>query len=437
VDYITKGAIWQIQTMVVQSRDHRKQEMTMNYRIYDPTHDHDTVLRIWRETGWVHPGTESSMDLSLAAGRTLVADVHGEAECLVNNVPGTIRYLDQDLFFVAVAAVTTSRLARKQGLARRLTAQAVALDAAEGALVAGLGMFEQGFYNQLGFGTGPYEHIVAFDPTQLNVRVEPRVPRRLTSADWALVHASRLARARGHGSINVPAPEITHGEMLRADNGFGLGYCDGPAGELTHHFWCMPQAVEHGPYFVAWMTYRTREQFLELIALLRSLGDQVRLVRMHEPPEVQMQDLLLHPLRDRAVTRGSEFEAGIRAVAYWQVRICDLPGCLAQTHLPAGEVRFNLHLTDPIAASLEEGGPWRGVAGDYVVTLGPASGAEKGTDARLPTLKASVGAFSRMWLGVRPASGLAYTDDLAGPAELLAQLDAVLRLPEPRLGWEI
>jgi hypothetical protein len=409
----------------------------MEYRIYDPARDRDTVRRIWHETGWAHPGKEEFMDVFLAAGRTVVADLDGEAECLVNTMPGTIRYLDADLSFSAVTAVTTSRPARKQGLARRLTAQAVALDAAEGALVAGLGMFEQGYYNQLGFGTGPYEHIVAFDPAQLNVRVKPRVPRRITHDDWALVHASRLARIRGHGSLNIDPVEMTRHAMQQMDNGFGLGYCDGPAGELTHHFWCTTRAVERGPYFAAWMTYRTRDQFLELMALMRSLGDQVRLMRMNEPQGLQLQDLLLHPFRGRVATRGTDFESGIRATAYWQIRILDLPGCLAHTHLSGGPVRFNLHLTDPIAASLDDGASWRGVAGEYVVTLGPESGAEPGMDEALPTLTAAVGAFSRMWLGVRPASGLAYTDELAGPADLLAQLDTLLRLPEPKIGWEI
>ena len=32
----------------------------------------------------------------------------------------------------------------------------------------------------------------------------------------------------------------------------------------------------------------------------------------------------------------------------------------------------------------------------------------------LPTLTATVSAFTRMWLGVRPATGLTITDDLQG-----------------------
>jgi hypothetical protein len=47
-----------------------------------------------------------------------------------------------------------------------------------------------------------------------------------------------------------------------------------------------------------------------------------------------------------------------------------------------------------------------------------------------------VGAFTRLWLGVRPASGLAITDDLCAPPALLDQLDRVLRLPEPKPDWD-
>jgi hypothetical protein len=100
-------------------------------------------------------------------------------------------------------------------------------------------------------------------------------------------------------------------------------------------------------------------------------------------------------------------------------------------------------LTDPFEYAPGEDSQWRGVAGDYVVTLGPSSGAEQGSDDALPTpddalptLSASVNAFTRMWLGVRPATGLAVTDNLVGPPPLLEALDAVLRLPDPKPDWD-
>ena len=408
----------------------------MEYRNYDPTKDKDAVHRIWREIGWLEKGKEELVDLFVECGRALVADLDGEAECLVISAPGTIRYLDEDLPFSCITGVITSRIARKQGLASGLTAHIVAADAAEGALVSGLGMFEQGYYDQLGFGSGGYEHWVNFDPSSLNVEVKPRVPRRITTEDWEKAHAARLARFRGHGACNLAPPEITKAEMLWTENGFGLGYYDGPDGELTHYIWYGVKDVEPGPYYVNWMAFQTSDQFLELMALIKSLGDQVRLVRMREPQGIQFQDLLEQPFKQRQVSEKSRFESNMRASAYWQMRVCDLPGCMARTHLRGDEVRFNLRLTDPIERFLDDSAPWRGVAGDYVVTLGTSSNAEPGVDAALPTLTASAGAFTRLWLGVRPATGLAVTDALSGPRELLRALDCALRLPDPKPDWD-
>ena len=77
-----------------------------------------------------------------------------------------------------------------------------------------------------------------------------------------------------------------------------------------------------------------------------------------------------------------------------------------------------------------------GISGDYIVTLGPDSNAEKGSDDSLPLLTASVGAFTRMWLGVLPASSLSIGDDLAGPQELIEKLDYLIRVPRPSPNWE-
>ena len=157
---------------------------------------------------------------------------------------------------------------------------------------------------------------------------------------------------------------------------------------------------------------------------------------MREPPGIQLQDLLDRPFKLRRVTNKSSFENRAGAEAYWQMRICDLRKCLEQTHLRGGETRFNLKLTDPIENLLDTDAAWRGVAGDYVVALGASSGAEPGRDASLPALIATVNAFTRLWLGVRPATGLAVTDELAGPPSLLEELDWTLRLPDPKPDWE-
>jgi hypothetical protein len=408
----------------------------VSFRAFDPERDREAAHRIWMEVGWLEKEKTEAADIFIAACRAMVAEVEGAAECLVLSAPGSLRYLEEDLSLAGVTSVTTSRIARKQGLARRLTARVVAADAADGALVSGLGMFEQGYYNQLGFGTGSYERWVGFDPARLRIPVKARVPRRIAGDEWAAVHAARLARLRGHGACNLSPAGITRGEIMWMSKGFGLGYYDGPGGTLSHHVWLNAREIENGPYSVRWTSYQTYDQLLELLALIRSLGDQVHLVNMLEPPGIQLQDLIEQPFKQHRISEKSRFEAGTQAGAYWQVRINDLVGCLEQTYLKGDGVRFNLALHDPIVRFLDGDVPWRGVGGEYIVTLGPRSGAEPGRDETLPTLACSVGAFTRMWLGVRPATGLAVTDELKGPEGLLRELDWALRLPEPNLDWD-
>ena len=79
---------------------------------------------------------------------------------------------------------------------------------------------------------------------------------------------------------------------------------------------------------------------------------------------------------------------------------------------------------------------WRGVAGDYVVTLDEESQCIAGHRAGLPLLEADVGAFSRLWAGVLPARALAVSDNLRGEEALLARLDRVWVAPRPMLDWE-
>lgn len=409
----------------------------MEWRYYESDRDKLAAHRIWKEVGWMTDATSpDGLDRFITgSGHGFVADLNGEAECLVLTAKGDLRYQRETLPLACVTGVTTSRLARKQKFAGRLTAAAVATEAAEGAAVACLGIFDQGFYNKLGFGNGSYERSVKFATGDLMVDVTPRVPLRLTMEDWPRIHEARLRRHRVHGSASLFAPEFTMGRMHWGQNQFGLGYADDPDGGLSHLIFCNTANVEHGPYNVQYLVYRTREQFLELLALLKSLTDQVYTVQVHEPAEVQLTDFLRQPFKAHRMNGGTH-ETGIEAYAWWQMRICDLPACLAQTRLPWGELRFNLRLSDPIEKYLDEKLAWRGVAGEYVVTLGAQSGAERGHDATLSTLTASVNAFTRLWLGVRPATGLAVSDDLQGPPELLEALNEVLRIPSPKPDWD-
>ena len=407
----------------------------MNIRAYNPEVDYEQAFRIWFEIGWVEKDDKEKLAPYMSAGKGWVSEINGEVECFVLTFPGTMRWMTADLSLGAVAAVTVSRVARKQGVASRVTAHAIAENAKDGAILSGLGMFEQGFYNNLGFGTGGYEHRISFDPRHLRVEGRPRPPRRLSKDDAEIVHNARLARRKTHGGVNLLPLPATSAELDYGDQ-FGLGYYDNPDGSLSHFLWIHPKSREHGPYHINLMVWNTPEQYRELLQVIKSLDDQVRLVKMQEQAGIQLQDFLSHPLRQHHVSRRTEWEAINDAVAYWQIRMNDIPACLAKTHTETETVRFNLELTDPIEKYVDADAVWRGVAGEYTVTLGEESEAKRGINSALPTLKASVNAFTRLWFGVRPATGLAITDDVNGSPELLAQLDRALRLPQPLPDWD-
>lgn len=409
----------------------------MEIRPYDQARDLQAVRRIWREIGWLHSEFSAKrLTDFLGIGRCLTAALDGEAECIVHTTPGAMRYQDTDAPMCAVTAVTTSRVARKLGLAQTLTARQLAAGALDGAEVAVLGMFDQGFYDRMGFGTGAYQHTFKFDPATLAIDASFRPPKRLRGQDWRKVHAAMLARRRLHGGCLLHPPEITRLDMDWCPNGFGLGYEEN--GALTHFLWLFAEEVEHGPYTVQLLAYQTPAQLLELLALLKSLGDQISLVIMREPGDIQLQSLLRQPFRHRRNTRKGEFAAVHQSAAWWQLRMLDLSGCVARRRWSGMPVRFNLTLNDPLASLLDDGdGAWRGCGGDYQVSIAAESAAEPGHAAGLPTLTASVNAFSRLWWGVAPASSLAITDALRSDRpELLGQLDEALRLPTPHIGWE-
>ena len=402
---------------------------------YDAAQDAAAVTRIWREVGWIDAEHEGLVRCYFEGGRAVVFRIDDSAECAVHMSPGAMRYLGEDLELAAVTGVTTSRVARKLGAAKRLTARALGDAARDGAEVAALGMFEQGFYDQLGFGTGPYEHQFTFDPATLAAGAGCRPPHRLTAADWDAVRTCMVRRKRGHGGCILRPPQLVQCELGWTDEAFGLGYHDAADGALSHFIWG-EAAGEHGPYEITWIGYQDVAQLSELLALIRSLGDQVNAVTMLEPPDIRLQDALKQPFRNRRGTQHGKYANGCLGVAFWQLRVLDLPKCLAKTRLAGPDLAFNLALSDPAPAHLDAQAAWPGAGGDFTVTLGSGSGAERGHHPNLPTLEASVGAFSRMWIGAAPASTLAVTDAITAPPTLLQALDAKCALPTPHLGWD-
>ncbi len=405
-------------------------------RAYDAERDLDAVVRMWLEIGWIDDADKrDAVATYLASGRCEVAEVDGAAECLALWLPGSICYQDDQLPLCALNAVSTSMVGRKLGLASALSARALAAAASEGAAVAILGMFEQGFYDRLGFGTGDYDHQLSFDPAALQVGHVPyRRPVRLAVDDAEEMHAAMARRLRAHGSAVLGSAGAFRGEVGMMTRPLGLGYRD-QDGTLTH-FALGPLEGERGPWRIDAIAYRNTDQLLELLRMVRETGDQIRTVQLIEPAHVQLQVLLRRPLQAWEQLPHALRESGNRALAWYQLRILDLGACIEARCWLGPELVFNLVLSDPcadLAADLN----WAGVGGEYTVRVGESSQLAPGTTAGLPTLTAGVAAFSRLWFGVRPASSLALTDELAGPAPLLRDLDEALCLPPPRPGWDL
>lgn len=398
---------------------------------YDAQRDLAAVTRIWKEVGWIDSDSDAAaMEPFLEASACYVTHIDGQAECAVMTTPGEMKYQDTDLPLSVVSGVTTSLVGRKQGLAKRLTAHAVSRSAEQGAAVSILGMFEQGFYDLIGFGSGSYEPHIQFDPATLQIDVPYRPPVRLTVDDWEEVHQALHARERPHGGVRMLAAGFTRAEMMWTEKPFGLGYRSA-SGELTHFIWGKTKG-ESGPYHLYHIAYQDSQQMLELLQLIASLGDQVRSLRMFEPTGYQLQDFMRHVIRQKIATAKSDHAYRHTSGTWWQLRILDLALCVGARSYAGPPVRFVATLTDPIGDLVDDG--WPGLTGSYVVTVGEESTVEPGTAAGLPELTASINAFSRMWWGVRPASSLAVTDRLAGPAALLADLDRALLMPGPHPG---
>ena len=412
----------------------------MSYREYDSSRDLAAIKQIWKECGWIDDDEEGELIKPFFAdGDAIVATIDDVPECSVLGTAGTICYQDDELELGAVAAVTTSHLARQSGFAKKLTARMLARQADAGYAVSALGMFDQGFYDKVGFGTGCYETLTTFDPTTLNIQQSFRPPKRLSTRDYKAIHQAMLNRRMNHGAVCLNPESTIEAELKWQEKPFGMGYFDGPGGSLSHFIFGEMKG-ENGPYRINWRAYQTTEQLMELLALIKSLGDQVSVISTLEFSEFQLQDLLDKPFRNRRSSRLGQFVQESKAIAYWQLRILDLQLCInaMSVDLP---VSFNLTLSDPVTEHLAatealSTGNWTGIGGEYAIHLSESSFVEDGHQQGLPELKASVNALSRLWLGVAPATNLAITDEITGDQRLLQQLDRSINLPRPHLGWD-
>ena len=299
--------------------------------------------------------------------------------------------------------------------------------------MAALGMFDQGFYDKLGFGTGAYERELTFDPGILDVELPKNDAVRLTRDHAEEMHTLLANRFRSHGSAVLESAVVYKAELGFGENSFGLGFRD-EGGALTHFMWLDPDDnATHGPYYVKFMGYKEPAQILELLGLLKSLSDQIYSVSMIEPPELQLQALLKRPFRSRDLSKGSKHQSDIKALAWWQARILDLPACVAALADATTDLAFELQVSDPLASYENDAG----IDGRWRVQLGVTAGAERVSSASdLPVLETSVNTLTRILTGVGSASNLALTDNIVATPGLLADLDRAIHLPAPLMGWD-
>ncbi|MDP7008326.1 MAG: sterol carrier protein domain-containing protein [Phycisphaerales bacterium] len=405
-------------------------------RPYKPE-DRDQCLRILREVGWME-GKDTDpwvFDQYISDTTSFVTELDSEVEVLTLTRPGQVLYQKNDLQMSAVTGVLTSRVARMHGHALRTTAKAIAQSAEDGAVVTFLGIFDQGYYDKLGFGTLNYQRSITIDPAKLKVPKLSRSPKRLTKEDAEAIHNCRRKRYREHGGCNLDGVGNTACELVWIEHGFGLGF-ENDHGELTHFLWLKAKGA-HGPYYCDCYAWQTPEQLVELLSVLRSLSDQVHGVRLCDPTGFQIQDFLDRPFASLRERKGGEFDSSQSANAWTQCRILDVESCVGAMKLCGDTVSFQLTLSDPISRYLPDACGWVDPSGSWVVTLGNKSSAVRGEDGSLPKLTCTINDFSRLWIGAASARALSVVGDLQADQELIECIDTVVDVPSPTTDWDV
>ena len=408
----------------------------MTYTIRELTCPDDIApaVRLFRDAAWELPGR----DLAVETGKILPASTGycahhqpshtgtSEIISLAISMPGTFRYQDRPLPMTAVTGVVTATHARRSRAAAALMVKLLQRAVDSGAVLATLGAFDQGYYNRFGFGNGGTDPMLTIDPAALTPRPAPDLtPVRLTPADAPAMHAARTARHQSHGACTLTPPAFTDGIVSACgENSLGLGLRAPGGANLAAHFFATrdPQSPET-KLRMQWMCADTPQLFLSLLGTLHALADQIEQITLAPPAHVCLQDLIRRPLRGNYRIADPTEE-----VHFWQLRILDLKRAISAVSLPHGTapLRFNLTIHDPLSTVTD--GAFAPVSGDYTIELGNGpsgtpSQCTPGHHPSLPLLVAGVGAFSRLWAGILPATVLAVTDTLSAPADLLQRLD--------------
>ncbi|MEO1057013.1 MAG: GNAT family N-acetyltransferase, partial [Actinomycetota bacterium] len=211
-------------------------EPSVEFAPYEADRDADDVVRIWREVRWIddEDAERAALRRFLGGGPVEVARVDGVAECAVARTMGAFDLDQTRVSLCAITGVTTSHVGRKLGLASTLTSRALRNGATEGAAVSALGMFEQGFYDRFGFGTGAYAYETMFDPSSLRLdHVAYRRPVRLGDDDLEEMFRATINRRQHHGAVRLHSAEQFAAEWAFIQDRVALGYRDAD-GTISH-----------------------------------------------------------------------------------------------------------------------------------------------------------------------------------------------------------
>ncbi len=406
--------------------------------IYSKNKHFKDCVKIWQDIGWLKSNQEKLAEISFSADDALVCEQNDTALAFGLANYGSYYHNNHKakLPFCAISAITVALHGRKHGFAGILTAELLARAAEKGKTFAGLGMFEQGFYDRFGFSNYPYTNTVKFRPSDLLVKGNfNSVPVRLTPEEYTRIHANRIHRYHPHGSIDLP--ERSSQEQLAINKQtFIMGF-QNLKGELTHHYAVRSIPGEHGPMRIIWAAFKNDSQFKDILLSLKTFSDQVDIIFMPEPVGIQFQSLLKKPIAEsRRSNQNNSIRTGVNTIAWLQGRILNLHSCI-NTMKCNSKINFNLKLTDPIEKYLDSSFTWRGCAGEYTINLSEQSSVQDGFTNNLPLMECSINTFSKLWSGSSKASKLPYTDSINAPEQLLADLDEVINLPLPSYDWEL
>jgi len=405
----------------------------VEYRAMRLPYDIEGMLPLWRDAGWDQDGenAEGEARRHLTDATSYVAvDSAGICSAAVA-MEGTFQCLDTALPLSAVTAVLTASYARKKGHAARLLARLLAAERERGAVVAALGVFDQGYYNRTGFGNAARDNVIVINPAALRTPAAARdalndpdvriVPLSLRDSD--ALYAADLRRYKHHGSCTITKAGYIAGALERIGKkmlGLGIMY----KGALVAHF--VAQRVSEDKLDILWLIADTLPHYIQLFELIHRLSDQLEQVKMIVPPDIEIYDLIHRPLQSGVIFHGHSFDD----LYFWQLRILDLPRAIASISLPrAHPVRFALTIHDPIARYLAT--EWQGLAGEYTVTLGEHSECRIGAEHALPRLEATINAFSRFWVGAASLRALSISDHFRADARLIDELTRAYVPPPP------